>query len=60
MLVRPGISGWAQVNFTYASSVEDTLEKLQYDLYYVKHRSAFLDLVIALKTIGVLLRAGGQ
>jgi len=60
MLVRPGISGWAQVNFTYASSIEDALEKLQYDLYYVKHRSAFLDLVIALKTIGVLLRAGGQ
>ena len=60
MLVRPGISGWAQVNFTYASSIEDAVEKLQYDLYYVKHRSAFLDLVIALKTVGVLLRAGGQ
>jgi exopolysaccharide biosynthesis polyprenyl glycosylphosphotransferase len=60
MLVRPGISGWAQVNFPYASSIEDALEKLQYDLYYVKHRSAFLDLVIALKTVGVLLRAGGQ
>jgi exopolysaccharide biosynthesis polyprenyl glycosylphosphotransferase len=60
MLVRPGITGWAQVNFTYAASIEDALEKLQYDLYYVKHRSAFLDLVIALKTIGVLVRAGGQ
>jgi exopolysaccharide biosynthesis polyprenyl glycosylphosphotransferase len=60
MLVRPGITGWAQVNFTYASSIEDAVEKLQYDLYYVKHRSAFLDLVIALKTIGVLVRAGGQ
>jgi lipopolysaccharide/colanic/teichoic acid biosynthesis glycosyltransferase len=60
MLVRPGITGWAQVRFAYAGSVEDSLEKLQYDLYYVKHRSAFLDLVIAIKTIGVLVRAAGQ
>lgn len=59
-LVRPGITGWAQVRFAYAGSEEDSLEKLQYDLYYVKHRSAFLDLVIALKTVGVLLRASGR
>ena len=59
-LVRPGITGWAQVRFAYAGSTEDALEKLQYDLYYVKHRSPFLDLVIALKTVGVLLRACGR
>ena len=59
-LVRPGITGWAQVRFAYAGSEEDALEKLQYDLYYVKHRSAFLDLVIALKTVGVLLHASGR
>jgi exopolysaccharide biosynthesis polyprenyl glycosylphosphotransferase len=59
-LVRPGITGWAQVRFAYAGSTEDALEKLQYDLYYVKHRSPFLDLVIALKTVGVLLRASGR
>jgi exopolysaccharide biosynthesis polyprenyl glycosylphosphotransferase len=60
MLVRPGITGWAQVRFAYAGSTEDALEKLQYDLYYVKHRSPFLDLVIALKTVGVLFRASGR
>ena len=59
-LVRPGITGWAQVRFAYGGSEEDALEKLQYDLYYVKHRSAFLDLVIALKTVGVLLHASGR
>jgi exopolysaccharide biosynthesis polyprenyl glycosylphosphotransferase len=59
-LVRPGITGWAQVRFAYAGSDEDALEKLQYDLYYVKHRSAFLDLVIALKTVGVVLRGEGR
>jgi len=59
-LVRPGITGWAQVRFAYAGSEEDAHEKLQYDLYYVKHRSAFLDLVIALKTVGVLLHASGR
>jgi exopolysaccharide biosynthesis polyprenyl glycosylphosphotransferase len=60
MLVRPGITGWAQVRFAYAGSTDDAFEKLQYDLYYVKHRSPFLDLVIALKTVGVLLRACGR
>jgi exopolysaccharide biosynthesis polyprenyl glycosylphosphotransferase len=59
-LVRPGITGWAQVRFAYAGSTEDSLEKLQWDLYYVKHRSPFLDLVIALKTIGVLIHASGR
>jgi len=60
LLVRPGISGWAQVRGSYASSVQDTVEKLEYDLYYVKHRSPYLDLVIVLRTFGVLLRASGR
>jgi exopolysaccharide biosynthesis polyprenyl glycosylphosphotransferase len=60
LLVRPGISGWAQVRGSYASSVQDSVEKLEYDLYYVKHRSPYLDLVIVLKTFGVLLRASGR
>jgi exopolysaccharide biosynthesis polyprenyl glycosylphosphotransferase len=59
LLVKPGVTGWAQVKARYASNIDDSLEKLQYDLYYVKHRSPYLDLVIALKSIGVLLRASG-
>ena len=59
LLVAPGLTGWAQVNSSYASSEEDTLLKLQYDLYYVKHWSLFLDLVILLRTIGVVLRLEG-
>ena len=58
--IKPGITGWAQVCYPYGASLEETVEKLQYDLYYVKHRSAFLDLVIALKTVGVLLHASGR
>jgi exopolysaccharide biosynthesis polyprenyl glycosylphosphotransferase len=50
-LVRPGITGWAQVNFRYGWSVEDAVEKLQYDLYYIKNRSITLDLLIILRTV---------
>ncbi|MGH3118422.1 MAG: exopolysaccharide biosynthesis polyprenyl glycosylphosphotransferase, partial [Gaiellales bacterium] len=56
MLVRPGITGWAQVRFCYARSLEESIEKLEHDLYYVKHHSLFLDLVIALKTVAAVLR----
>jgi len=59
LLVKPGLTGWAQVKAHYASNIDASLEKLQYDLYYVKHRSPYLDLVIALKSLGVLLRASG-
>ena len=55
LAVRPGLTGWAQVNYHYGSSVEDALVKLQYDLYYIKHKSLYLDLLILLKTIGVVL-----
>ncbi len=57
--IRPGITGWAQVSFRYGASLEDTKRKLSYDLYYVKNRSIFLDVVILLKTVGVVLRGEG-
>ncbi|WP_068137894.1 sugar transferase [Limnochorda pilosa] len=57
--VKPGITGWAQVQQGYAAGLEDTTEKLEYDLYYVKHVSFWLDLSIALKTIRVMLTGRG-
>jgi exopolysaccharide biosynthesis polyprenyl glycosylphosphotransferase len=57
-LVRPGITGWAQVYAPYAASMEETLEKLSYDLYYVKHQSFATDAGIMLSTLGVM--AGGR
>lgn len=59
-MVRPGLSGWAQINFPYGASVQDALEKLRYDLYYLKHRSFLLDLAIALKTLKVLVSRAGR
>ncbi|HEX5327989.1 MAG TPA: TIGR03013 family XrtA/PEP-CTERM system glycosyltransferase, partial [Acetobacteraceae bacterium] len=53
--VKPGITGWAQVNFPYGASVEDARAKLSYDLYYVKNRSTFLDLLILISTVRVIL-----
>jgi sugar transferase (PEP-CTERM system associated) len=53
--VKPGITGWAQVNFPYGASIEDARQKLSYDLYYVKNRGTFLDLLILLATIRVIL-----
>lgn len=50
-LVKPGVTGWAQINYRYGASVEDAYEKLQYDIYYIKNRSIVLDLAIILKTI---------
>ncbi|MDO9436502.1 TIGR03013 family XrtA/PEP-CTERM system glycosyltransferase [Hydrogenophaga sp.] len=57
--VKPGVTGWAQVRFQYGSTVEDTAQKLQYDLYYVKNHSLFLDLVVIFETIGVVLTGKG-
>jgi exopolysaccharide biosynthesis polyprenyl glycosylphosphotransferase len=51
LLVKPGITGWAQVNFGYAATVEDTGVKLEYDLYYIKHRNLWMDIVILLRTV---------
>jgi len=61
LLVKPGLTGWAQVlGPSYGGSEKETLEKLQYDLYYIKNRSFFLDLGIILKTINTVLKGSGQ
>ena len=59
-IVRPGLTGWAQVNFHYGASVDDSIEKLQYELYYIKHRSFILDLSVLLRTIKIVLMGGGR
>ena len=59
-IVKPGLTGWAQVKANYGSSYTDSLEKLQYDLYYIKHRGLFLDLNILLKTFSTILFYRGQ
>ena len=59
-IIKPGLTGWAQVNSRYGSTVEDSLTKLQYDLYYIKHRNLFLDLNIILKTLSTILYYRGQ
>jgi exopolysaccharide biosynthesis polyprenyl glycosylphosphotransferase len=60
LLIRPGLTGWAQVKFPYASTVAETKEKLQYDLYYIKHVSFFLDLAILLKTLKIVFFGNGR
>ena len=55
-LVKPGLSGWAQINYPYGASVEDALSKLKYDLYYIKNSSPGLDLQIILRTLGAMMR----
>ena len=60
LLVKPGITGWAQVNFGYAATVEDTAIKLEYDLYYIKHRNLLLDILIMLRTFGTMVGFRGQ
>ena len=59
-IIRPGLTGWAQVNFRYGASVEDSIEKLQYELYYIKHRCFILDISIILKTIKIVLKGSGR
>jgi lipopolysaccharide/colanic/teichoic acid biosynthesis glycosyltransferase len=57
--VRPGLTGWAQVRYSYGASVEDAMQKLQYDLFYIKNISLPFDVFIALSTIKtVILRRG--
>jgi sugar transferase (PEP-CTERM system associated) len=58
--MKPGITGWAQVKYGYGANVDDALEKLQYDLYYIKNLSLFLDLLILLNTVQVVLFARGR
>ncbi|MAN26663.1 MULTISPECIES: exopolysaccharide biosynthesis polyprenyl glycosylphosphotransferase [Mesonia] len=59
-VIKPGLTGWAQVSISYGSSVEDSLHKLQYDLYYIKRRNLFLDLRIVLKTLSTIIFLRGQ
>lgn len=59
-LVKPGVTGWAQVNAKYGMTQEDALEKLQYDLYYIKKRSLFLDISIVIKTLSTIIFFRGQ
>ncbi len=59
-LIKPGLSGWAQIKFPYGASVEDSMEKLQYDLYYIKNRSLVLDGAIALRTLATMMRHSGR
>lgn len=59
-VIKPGLTGWAQVNYPYGGNLEDSLMKLRYDLYYIKHRSLFLDINIVMKTLSTILFARGQ
>src|SRR5262249_46134165 len=58
--VRPGITGWAQVEYKYAASIDETRKKLEHDLYYIRHRSLVLDAIILVKTLHVVLRMTGS
>jgi lipopolysaccharide/colanic/teichoic acid biosynthesis glycosyltransferase len=57
--VKPGITGWAQIRYPYGASVEDAIEKLRYDLYYIKNISLFLDTQIILETVKVMMFGRG-
>ena len=59
-IIKPGLTGWAQVKTRYGASVDDSLTKLQYDLFYIKHRSIFLDFNIFIKTLSTILYYRGQ
>jgi lipopolysaccharide/colanic/teichoic acid biosynthesis glycosyltransferase len=59
-LVKPGITGWAQVNYRYGAGTDDAVEKLRYDLYYIKNYSLVLDVEILLKTILKVCSLGGK
>ena len=60
LLVKPGLTGWAQINFGYASSIEDNTTKLEFDLYYIKHRNLFMDILILIQTVGTVIGFKGR
>ena len=60
LFVKPGLTGWAQVNFGYASTIEESITKLEYDLYYIKHRNLAMEFSILLRTIGTVVGLRGQ
>ena len=59
-LVRPGVTGWAQINYPYGASIDNTLRKLEYDLYYIRHFSFVMDAAIVLRTIHLMLFGKGR
>ena len=59
-VVKPGLTGWAQVRYTYGATVEDAIEKLQYDLFYIKNMSIALDVFIIFETIKTVILRRGQ
>jgi exopolysaccharide biosynthesis polyprenyl glycosylphosphotransferase len=60
LLVKPGLTGWAQISYGYVATVKETVVKLEYDLYYIKHRTLAMDFNIVLRTIGTVLRRTGR
>ncbi len=60
LLVKPGLTGWAQINYGYVATVKETVVKLEYDLYYIKHRTLTMDINIVLRTIGTVIRRTGR
>lgn len=60
LLVKPGITGWAQINFGYAESVADNAVKLEYDLYYIQHQNVFMDIIILIRTLGSVIGFKGR
>ena len=58
-IVKPGLTGWAQIRYPYGASVEDAIEKLQYDLYYIKNESPVMDAIIIFETIRIVLFGRG-
>ena len=60
LLVKPGLTGWAQINYGYVATVTDTVIKIEYDLYYIKHRTLVMDFNIILRTVGTVLRQSGR
>ena len=59
-VIKPGISGWAQVNFPYGASIDDAKYKLSYDIYYIKNFSILLDFMILFKTIKIIMNGKGS
>jgi lipopolysaccharide/colanic/teichoic acid biosynthesis glycosyltransferase len=57
--VKPGVTGWAQVNYSYGDSIEDANEKLKYDLFYIKNMTVFMDLMVIMRTVKVVLSGEG-
>ncbi len=60
LLVKPGLTGWAQINYGYVATITETAVKLEYDLFYIKHRTLMMDIQIVLRTIGTVVRGAGR